>query len=353
MAAQKGLRRSKDIRGFILVNVEKHPKDIIRKVSEHFSISRQAAGRHIKALVDAGLLETQGKTRAKSYQLKPLVDKQFLIALADGPEEDIVWRESVLPLLSPVKIRQNVVDICQYGFTEILNNALHHSLTTHVVIHIILTGVSVEMGILDSGIGIFQKLQQELGLNDPRHALLEITKGKLTTDPDNHTGEGIFFTSRMFDKFSILSGGLFFSARTGGRDWFIESEERQASTGTYVSMQMNIHSTRTTTEIFDRYTSEEGEYRFSRTLVPVKLAQYGTEQLVSRSQARRVLARFDKFKEIVLDFSGVPFIGRAFADEIFRIFPREHPDIHLYPVQMSDTVEKAINLARRSSVTQA
>ena len=353
MAAQKGLRRSKDIRGFILVNVEKHPKDIIRKVSEHFSISRQAAGRHIKALVDAGLLETQGKTRAKSYQLKPLVDKQFFIALADGPEEDIVWRESVLPLLSPVKIRQNVVDICQYGFTEILNNALHHSLTTHVVIHIILTGVSVEMGILDSGIGIFQKLQQELGLNDPRHALLEITKGKLTTDPDNHTGEGIFFTSRMFDKFSILSGGLFFSARTGGRDWLIESEERQASTGTYVSMQMNIHSTRTTTEIFDRYTSEEGEYGFSRTLVPVKLAQYGTEQLVSRSQARRVLARFDKFKEIVLDFSGVPFIGRAFADEIFRIFPREHPDIHLYPIQTSDTVEKAINLARRSSVTQA
>ena len=347
MAAQKGLRRSKDIRGFILINVEKHPKDIIRKVSEHFSISRQAAGRHIKTLVDADLLETQGKTRAKSYQLKPLVDKQFLIALANGPEEDIVWRESVLPLLSPVKIRQNVVDICQYGFTEILNNALHHSLTTHVVIHIILTGVSVEMRVLDSGIGIFQKLQQELGLNDPRHALLEITKGKLTTDPDNHTGEGIFFTSRMFDKFSILSGGLFFSARTGGRDWLIESEERQASTGTYVSMQMNIHSTRTTTEIFDRYTSEEGEYGFSRTLVPVKLAQYGTEQLVSRSQARRVLARFDKFKEIVLDFSGVPFIGRAFADEIFRIFPREHPDIHLYPIQTSDTVEKAINLARR------
>ena len=118
-------------------------------------------------------------------------------------------------------------------------------------------------------------------------------------------------------------------------------------------MQMNIHSTRTTTEIFDRYTSEEGEYGFSRTLVPVKLAQYGTEQLVSRSQARRVLARFDKFKEIVLDFSGVPFIGRAFTDEIFRIFPREHPDIHLYPIQTSDTVEKAINLARRSSVTQA
>ena len=27
--------------------------------------------------------------------------------------------------------------------------------------------------------------------------------GKLTTDPDNHTGEGIFFTSRVFDEFEI------------------------------------------------------------------------------------------------------------------------------------------------------
>ena len=353
MTVKKGSGRSKGVRDFILRNVEKYPRDIARQVSRHFSISRQAAGRHIKALVEAGLLEAQGKTRAKSYQLKPVVDEQFFIALADGPEEDIVWRKSVLPLLSPLNMRQNVTDICQYGFTEILNNALHHSLTTHVVIHIILTGVSVEMRILDSGIGIFQKLQQELGLHDPRHALLEITKGKLTTDPDNHTGEGIFFTSRMFDEFSILAGDLFFSARTGGRDWLIESEERPSSTGTYVKMKMNIYSPRTTTEIFDRYTSEEGEYGFSRTLVPVKLAQYGTEQLVSRSQARRVLARFDRFKEIVLDFSGVPFIGRAFADEIFRIFPRQHPDIHLYSIHASGAVEEAINLASRYSVTQA
>ncbi len=113
-------------------------------------------------------------------------------------------------------------------------------------------------------------------------------------------------------------------------------------------MKMGIYSQRTTTEVFDAYTSGEGEYGFSRTLVPVKLAQYGNEQLVSRSQARRVLARFDKFKEIVLDFSGVPFIGRAFADEIFRIFCREHPDIHIYSISTSVAVEETTSRARAS-----
>jgi len=36
-----------------------------------------------------------------------------------------------------------------------------------------------------------------------------LAKGKLTTDPKRHSGEGIFFSSRMFDEFDILSGGVF------------------------------------------------------------------------------------------------------------------------------------------------
>ena len=56
--------------------------------------------------------------------------------------------------------------------------------------------------------GIFKKIQKALDLLDERHAILELAKGKLTTDPKHHTGEGIFFTSRMFDEFTILSGGV-------------------------------------------------------------------------------------------------------------------------------------------------
>ena len=56
---------------------------------------------------------------------------------------------------------------------------------------------------------------------------------------------------------------------------------------------------------------------FNKTVVPVRLAQYGNDQLISRSQAKRVLARIDLFSTVLLDFEGVPAIGRAFADEVF------------------------------------
>ncbi|MEE8469856.1 MAG: STAS-like domain-containing protein, partial [Dehalococcoidia bacterium] len=62
----------------------------------------------------------------------------------------------------------------------------------------------------------------------------------------------------------------------------------------------------------------------------------------SRSQAKRVLARFDRFKEIMLDFDQVEFIGQAFADEIFRVFKNAHPDIKIFPIGANEDVEKMI-----------
>jgi hypothetical protein len=84
---------------------------------------------------------------------------------------------------------------------------------------------------------------------------------------------------------------------------------------------------------------------FSRTSVPVTLAQYGEENLVSRSQAKRLLARFDKFKEVVLSFKGVERIGQAFADEIFRVFKKAHPDLSILYIEANHEVEKMIKRA--------
>ena len=72
------------------------------------------------------------------------------------------------------------------------------------------------------------------------------------------------------------------------------------------------------------------------------LAQYGKEHLVSRSQARRVLTRFDQFREVFLDFRGVEFIGQAFADEIFRVFRLQHPDINITWMGAEKEVERMI-----------
>lgn len=69
------------------------------------------------------------------------------------------------------------------------------------------------------------------------------------------------------------------------------------------------------------------------------LAQYGGEQLVSRSQAKRLIARFDNFKTVILDFADVPEIGQAFSDEVFRVYVRAHPDVEIVPINMTAQVE--------------
>jgi STAS-like domain of unknown function (DUF4325) len=109
-------------------------------------------------------------------------------------------------------------------------------------------------------------------------------------------------------------------------------------------MVIRVSSQRTAKEVFDKYASYEG-YDFSRTHVPVSLARYGEEQLVSRSQARRILSRFERFREVLLDFDGVESIGHSFADEIFRVFKNEHPEIEIAGVNMTPQVGEMIQRA--------
>jgi hypothetical protein len=93
-------------------------------------------------------------------------------------------------------------------------------------------------------------------------------------------------------------------------------------------MQISISSSRTVSSVFDRFSAPELE-GFGRTHVYVKLSGYEDEGLVSRSQARRLVARFEEFEEVVLDFEGVEMIGQAFADEVFRVFHANHAGVSL------------------------
>jgi len=83
----------------------------------------------------------------------------------------------------------------------------------------------------------------------------------------------------------------------------------------------------------------------SKTRTVVRLFAIGTE-FVSRSQAKRLVHGLDKFREVVLDFKGVDLVGQGFADEVFRVWAREHPDVKLIPTDMNDAeafmVERAI-----------
>ncbi len=339
-------KRGEKVRGFIIQNVDQHPNDIAHVAADKFEISRQAVNKHLKRLVEDGTLDVQGRTRNRRYQLRALLEEDEFdwdgkINIVPGLAEDVVWDEEIEHRLG--EISAGAMAIWSYGFAEMFNNAIDHSEGTFIEIHITRSATTTEISLDDDGIGIFKKIQKQLELPNEYEAALELAKGKFTTDPDRHSGEGIFFTSRMFDSFEILSGGITFTHECDDPDqWFLN--EDKVFPGTTIRMKLNNDTSRSIEKIFDQFSSVD-DYSFDKTIVPVILAQYGG-QLVSRSQAKRLLVRFDRFKKITLDFRDVDSVGQAFADEVFRVFQKQHPDIELTFTNAHEKVERMIKRAR-------
>ena len=328
------------VRAFIIENVSGHPGEIARLVAEHFAVSRQTAHAHLKRMVNAGELAAVGKARHRRYDL--VIKESYRdFDLVRERDEDVAWREFVGPLLDGLP--SEVDKICHHGFTEMFNNAYDHSEGSTAEVAVKRSPAKVEIAIHDDGVGIFEKIRSRFNLEDHRHAILELSKGKLTTDPKNHSGEGIYFTSRFFDSYRILSSHLSFSHVTEGEDWLIESREDPHS-GTTVFMEISTTSTRSVQQVYDRHIrdTDENEFAFTRTHVPLRLAIYGNDGLVSRSQAKRVLARFERFREVLLDFTGIETIGQGFADEIFRVFKNAHPDVNILYVNVNENIRRMI-----------
>jgi formamidopyrimidine-DNA glycosylase len=151
----------------------------------------------------------------------------------------------------------------------------------------------------------------------------------------------------MFDTFRILSSGTYFSHQYGDdEDWVLEN--KQTATGTGVFMRLNNHTARTTHKVFSEFQSGD-EIGFTKTVVPVHLAQYGNDKLVSRSQAKRLLDRVDRFKTVLMDFREVTSIGQAFADEIFRVFKNSHPEIELIAINATPEVREVVERAEAAN----
>jgi hypothetical protein len=71
-----------------------------------------------------------------------------------------------------------------------------------------------------------------------------------------------------------------------------------------------------------------------------------SQTCISQSEARRLLVNLDKFRRVELDFRNVESVGQGFADEVFRVFANNHPEIDLRPVNASPAVNAMIRHAR-------
>jgi len=329
----------------ILTLVSKDVPHLTKVCAATLDVSRQTVNKIINGLIDAKYIEAHGNTSARVYKLgkNRAHFASFKMLKDEKLDEHIIWDkfEHVFETLP-----SNVYDICFYGFTEIVNNAIDHSDSNILNVCASLQDGIIDLMIHDEGEGIFKRIARLKNLSSEKESILELSKGKLTTDPDNHTGEGIYFTSRVFDNFYIYSSGhLFDHDKNRSHDFLLEHNHDVE--GTIVEMQISEKSKTSQQQVFDEYAPAD-EFSFSKTVVPVRLAIQGKENLVSRSQAKRVLSSLDKFKIVLLDFEDVDTIGQAFADEIFRVFARKHPDINISSVNANESVERWITRAKNA-----
>lgn len=317
-------------------DVVDHPSDLTRYYAERLAISRVAANNYIKQLEEQGWIARSGPATRPVFSpgFKRQVSKLHTLK---NLEEHLVWEKEFRPYFN---LTPNVFSIASHGFTEMLNNAIDHSQGLEVFILARQDQNNLSLIISDNGVGIFAKITKELQLPDMRQALFELSKGKLTTDPERHSGEGVFFTSRMFDYFEISANDLKFHHDENFKFDVLNEEKGIFPDGTTVFMSIAVGSKRTTSDIYNEFTKAPEDFDFSKTVVPMKLARFGDEQLVSRSQAKRLIARFERFKTVILDFSGIQEIGQAFADELFRVYANRFPDVELVPKNMTSQVEK-------------
>jgi anti-sigma regulatory factor (Ser/Thr protein kinase) len=327
-----------EVERFIVTRVAEHPRDMPLLLGERFGLSREAANRRLRRLVRRGLLRVAGRGKHREHRLAVLGSVNVVLPLSSEFQEDVVWQKHLRPILQDLP--DNVREICHHGFTEILNNAKDHSESQTVSVRAEVTAARVEMIVHDHGVGIFRKIEDGVRREDGRSAVLELTGGRLTTDPQHHTGTGLYFTSRMFDSFGLSSQRLALIHVPESEAVLIEGQPEVE--GTVVAMKIATHSTRTAREVLERCALEQQEAGPRRSQVVVRVAGSDEEPLVSRSQAQRIVPRLTRFEDVLLDFSGVATIGPAFADEIFRVFRASHPEVRITPIHVSEDVFRMI-----------
>ncbi len=240
-------------------------------------------------------------------------------------------------------VPENVSRIVDYAFTEMLNNAIEHSRSPVISVTMKRDREGVRFDVVDRGIGIFNHIMQKKQLQDEMEAIQDLTKGKLTTAPEAHSGEGIFFTSKAADALIIKSSRKKLTYNNLLQDIFIDDIKNIE--GTRVVFSIGIDSKRQLDDIFKSAT--DASFEFSTTEVKVKLYSMGSEY-VSRSQARRILSGLDKFKTVILDFQNVTSVGQGFADEIFRVWKGLHPEIVIIPQNTNENIRFMIDRASSS-----
>lgn len=314
---------------YLLEKIKNGDKSVTKKVSDTFDINQTTVHTYANELIKEGVIIKAGRDK---YELVSNMYKYHLErSVGEMEMDDRVYLSVMEPHVK--SLSENVRHIWGYTFSEMINNVIDHSGSPSVDILVRQDYLSTSVVISDKGVGIFKKIKEFFGLATLDDAISELFKGKLTTDKENHSGEGIFFSSKMVDFFAIVSDGKVFS-----NDIFDNSmvqEYREQSEGTVVIMELSNFSNKVPKEIFDQYADTDNG--FFKTVLPIRNI-FETEP-VSRSQAKRLCNRLESFREVVIDFESVKWMGQGFAHQLFVVFAAGHDGIKLEPINMCEEVE--------------
>ncbi|MDD3520027.1 MAG: STAS-like domain-containing protein [Actinomycetota bacterium] len=338
-----------EIKNLILKKLKEKGEVRSSEIVKSTGYSRAYINRFFKELCEEGTLMLIGKANKAKYipadeklvkkEIKSVKKVHKLLNNLNLSEDDI-FRNIKKNSGITDDLKKNVSNILEYAFTEILNNAIEHSISEKIEIIIERRKDNVVFIIRDWGVGIFNNIMLKKNLKSEMEVIQDLIKGKQTTAQEQHSGKGIFFTSKAGDILTIQSSRKKLIFNNLIDDIFISDIKN--TKGTKVIFSISLKSTRDLKKIFSKYT--DTNYKFSKTEIDIKLYEEGINY-VSRSQARRVLANLEEFKTIVFDFKDVDTVGQAFADEIFRVWKIKYPDINVIWRNANENVLFMINRA--------
>lgn len=327
---------------YLLEHIDSYDKDYVKKSVENFGISKSTVYNYVKELEQSGIIFKNDNNR---YQLKK---QRFTIKYKNDNSlmEDRIYDKDIFPLFR--NLDKNVLSIWRYAFCEMMNNAIEHSAADTIICTVTIDELKTEIAIEDNGVGIFRNIQKFVKeMRDEEYTFEEcaslLLAGKFTTAKQFHSGEGIFFTSHIMDRFTIFSDGVLFT-----RD-IVKSDMKNIEglgNSTCVIMSLSNHSRKVLKSVFDEFSDvDEG---FFKTQIPL-IHMFQSGYPVSRSEARRLCEMIENFKEIILDFSQIEDIGQAFAHEIFVLWQGKNPDKKLKFENANEDVDFMIKRVIRTA----
>ncbi|HKW14469.1 MAG TPA: hypothetical protein VJS69_08290 [Candidatus Krumholzibacteria bacterium] len=226
--------QTESIREFILDRVADGPKSVARQVAQAYGISRQAANRHLDALVEAGVLEEEGATRSREYRLRRMSLLNRELRVTPVLNADRLWDDHIAPVLAAD--RAVVRDLCRGAFGELIRNVIAHAQAQWITVAFAATARHLDITVSDDGRGIFDRLAQRVGLGDV-HETAELMSRHANSRSTDFPAARLVLLARNFESFEVSSSGVSLAFDSMQDAWFLRDDATTAA-GTRVTLRV-------------------------------------------------------------------------------------------------------------------